>query len=181
MNTIDSIIAKVIETEGGYVNNKADKGGETRFGITVAVARANGYQGPMIDMPQAMAEAIYRKRYITAPMFDQVLTINEQIGTELIDTGVNMGPSRAAEYLQRWLNGFNVTGSGYQDLFVDGRLGSVSIDALRRFLDSRGAEGGRVLLRGLNGSQAARYLELTEQNKTQRQFLYGWIRARVEA
>ena len=181
MNTIDSIIAKVIETEGGYVNNKADKGGETRFGITVAVARANGYQGPMIDMPQAMAEAIYRKRYITEPMFDQVLAINEHIGRELIDTGVNMGPSRAAEYLQRWLNGFNVTGSGYQDLFVDGRLGSVSIDALRRFLDSRGAEGGRILLRGLNGSQAARYLELTEQNKTQRQFLYGWIRARVEA
>ena len=181
MDTINSIIARVIETEGGYVNNKADKGGETLFGITIAVARANGYQGAMSDMPRVVAEEIYRKRYITEPKFDQVLAINRHIGRELIDTGVNMGPSRAAEYLQRWLNGFNVTGSGYQDLFVDGRLGSVSIDALRRFLDSRGAEGGRVLLRGLNGSQAARYLELTEQNKTQRQFLYGWIRARVEA
>jgi len=180
MNTIDSVIAKVIETEGGYVNNKADNGGETHFGITIEVARVNGYNGATAEMPRVVAEAIYRKRYISEPKFDQVLAINEQIGIELIDTGVNMGPARAAEYLQRWLNGFNVIGSGYQDLFVDGRLGSVSIDALRRFLDSRGAEGVRVLLRGLNGSQAARYLELTEQNKTQRQFLYGWVRARVE-
>ncbi|WP_353954476.1 putative peptidoglycan-binding domain-containing protein [uncultured Pseudomonas sp.] len=35
------------------------------------------------------------------------------------------------------------------------------------------------MLRGLNSSQGARYLEITEANKSQRQFLYGWVRARV--
>jgi len=179
MGVIENIIAEVIKTEGGYVNNKADKGGETKFGITVAVARANGYAGAMVDMPKSLAESIYRKRYITEPLFDQVLAINETVGVELIDTGVNMGPARAAEYLQRWLNGFNVACSGYQDLFVDGRLGALTLDALRLFLSVRGADGACVLLRGLNSSQGDRYLELTEANKTQRSFLYGWVRARV--
>lgn len=179
MSIVDSIIADVIETEGGYVNNVADRGGETNYGITVAVARANGYTGPMKSLPRSLAVAIYTKRYINEPKFDQVLAVNEQIGAELIDTGVNMGPSRAAEFLQRWLNGFNTPGSGYQDLFVDGRLGALSIDALRRFIKVRGGEGIGVLLRGLNSTQGNRYLELTEANKTQRQFLYGWVRARV--
>jgi hypothetical protein len=43
------LIDALIEREGGYVNNPADKGGATNFGITEAVARANGYAGPMRD------------------------------------------------------------------------------------------------------------------------------------
>jgi len=35
------------------------------------------------------------------------------------------------------------------------------------------------MLRALNGVQAARYLEITEGNRSQREFLYGWIRERV--
>lgn len=179
MRYIDAILADVLQAEGGYVNDPNDRGGETNFGITVAVARANGYHGPMQDMPQSVAEAIYRKRYITEPQFDKVATINEAIGLELVDTGVNMGPHRAGEFLQRWLNGFNLPGSGYQDLFVDGRVGPMTLDALKRYLAHRGKEGVSVLLRGLNSGQGNRYLEITEANKSQRSFLYGWVRARV--
>lgn len=176
---IDAIIKAVIDVEGGYSNNPNDRGGETMYGITVAVARANGYQGPMRAMPRSVAESIYRKRYITDPKFDQVLAINTGVGEEVVDTGVNMGPHRAAEYLQRWLNGFNLPGSGYQDLFVDGRVGKLTLDALRRYLSKRGREGEQVLLRGLNSTQGNRYLEITEANRNQRNFLYGWVRARV--
>lgn len=177
---VRAVIDEVIKAEGGYVNDPNDRGGETNFGITVAVARANGYIGRMQDMPRGMAEAIYAKRYVSEPRFDQVLAVNGNVGLELIDTGVNMGPSRAAEFLQRWLNGFNLPGSGYQDLFVDGRLGPLSIDALKRFLGKRGAEGESVLLRGLNSTQACRYLDITEGNRSQRTFLYGWVRNRVQ-
>lgn len=177
---IQQIINEVIRAEGTYSNNPADRGGETMFGITVAVARANGYTGLMRDMPRSVAEGIYRKRYVTEPKFDLVVQVNEAVGLEVIDTGVNMGPSRAAEFLQRWLNGFNLPGSGYQDLFVDGRVGSLTIEALKRYLARRGREGETVLLRGLNSTQGNRYLELTEANKTQRTFLYGWVRARVQ-
>lgn len=175
----EAVIDGVLASERGYVNDPQDAGGETNFGITVAVARANGYDGPMVDMPVSLARQIYRNRYIVAPCFDKVAVLDEQIAGELIDTGVNMGPARAAEFLQRWLNGFNDTGSRYQDVFVDGRIGQVTLDALRAFLRWRGAAGTTVLMRGLNDLQGERYLELTENNKTQRKFLYGWMLQRV--
>lgn len=184
MATLDHpLIARVIDdilrAEGGYVNDPADKGGETNFGITVAVARANGYTGPMRTLPVTVARAIYLARYITGPKFDQVLAIHAGIGAELIDTGVNMGPRPAAEFLQRWLNGFNDTGTRYPVLTVDGRLGDQSLAALAAFIAWRGQDGASVMLRALNGLQAARYLDITEANKTQRRFLFGWLRTRV--
>ena len=39
---VDLLIDGLIEREGGYVSNAADKGGPTCFGITEAVARAHG-------------------------------------------------------------------------------------------------------------------------------------------
>lgn len=176
---VAAIIDEIIRVEGGYANNPADRGGETMYGITKEVARANGYAGPMRNMPRTVAERIYRQRYIETPKFDQVLARSAQIGIELIDTGVNMGPARAAEFFQRWLNGFNLPGSGVPDLFVDGRIGALTLSALDRFLARRGREGEKVLLTGLNCSQGARYLGITESNKSQRTFLYGWVRARV--
>ncbi len=175
----EAVIDGVLASEGGYVNDPSDAGGETNFGITVAVARANGYDGPMRDLPVSLARQIYRNRYIVSPSFDKVAVIDEAIAGELIDTGVNMGPSRAAEFLQRWLNGFNDTGSRYQDIFVDARIGPVTLDALRAFLRWRGADGTTVLMRGLNDLQGTRYLELAEGNRSQRKFLFGWMLQRV--
>lgn len=176
---IDQIINAVIDAEGGYSNHPDDGGGETMYGITKAVARENGYVGDMRMMPRSVAERIYRNRYITTPRFHLILEVSPKIAEELIDTGVNMGPHRAAEFLQRWLNGFNVLSSGYADLFVDGRIGPVTVDALKRYLTARGAEGERVMLRALNCTQGNRYLEISEGNHSQRTFLYGWMRARV--
>ena len=178
MDRITEIIENVIRTEGGYVNNPADQGGETRYGITVAAARRAGYAGPMRDLPIDLARQIYRRRYITEPRFDQVAGIDADIGEELIDTGVNMGPGRAAEFLQRWLNGMNSAGR-YEELFTDGRIGPATLAALRTYLAWRGADGKRVLLRGLNSVQGTRYLEITETRRDQRQFLFGWMLQRV--
>lgn len=177
--TFDSIIEGILAVEKGYVDHPNDQGGPTNYGITVAVARANGYQGDMRALPISLARSIYQRRYIVEPKFDQVAAINADIATELIDIGVNMGPGRAAEFLQRWLNGFNSGGSRYAELFVDGRLGPISLDALRAFLKWRGVEGIKVMLKALNGVQGATYLEIAEANKSQRDFLYGWIRERV--
>src|SRR5690349_5113750 len=52
---VDGLIDGLIEREGGYVANPADKGGPTCFGITQAVARANGYVGPMRELPRVEA------------------------------------------------------------------------------------------------------------------------------
>jgi lysozyme family protein len=172
---IDDIIAK----EQGYVDHADDRGGPTCWGITQAVARDNGYDGPMQDLPQSLAREIYRKRYIVRPAFDKVAVIDASIAEELIDTGVNMHPGRAAEFLQRALNAFNQQGTRYADLFVDGQIGGVTLDALRKYLRHRGEEGTRVMVCALNVLQGGRYFDITENNPSQESFTYGWIRNRV--
>ena len=54
---VDAMIAQVIAREGDYSDHPADRGGATRFGITEAVARADGYAGPMRRLPLGRAEA----------------------------------------------------------------------------------------------------------------------------
>lgn len=176
---INQIIDGVIGKEGRYSNNPNDTGGETMWGITIGTARANGYQGPMKDMPRPTAAEIYRKKYVVEPGFDKVLAISEKIGEELVDTGVNMGVSIPGPWLQRWLNVFNNGGKLYADLKADGAIGPMTIAALKAFLAARGAEGEKVLARALNCSQGSRYLDITEKREANETFIYGWMNNRV--
>ena len=50
--SIDDLIDSLIDREGGYSNHPADRGGPTNYGITEAVARAQGYRGHMRDLPR---------------------------------------------------------------------------------------------------------------------------------
>ena len=50
----DQIIDEIIRKEGGYVNDPADSGGETNWGITVSRARQSGYNGDMRTMPRSV-------------------------------------------------------------------------------------------------------------------------------
>ncbi len=178
--SFEKIIDGILAVEKGYVDHPADRGGPTNYGITQAVARSNGYGGDMRYLPPEFARQVYFKRYIAEPGFDKITSIDSAIGEELIDTGVNMGPGRAAEFLQRWLNAFNADNRLGGDLFVDGRLGTQTFNMLSAFIAWRGKQGSIAMVRALNGSQANRYLEITEGNKTQRAFVFGWISNRVQ-
>src|SRR5947209_18798394 len=101
------MIDALIEREGGYVSNPADKGGPTCFGITEAVARANGYSGPMRQLPREEAAAIYKRLYWLRPRLDEVAKRSADIAAELFDTGVNMGPAVANTFLPRALTALN--------------------------------------------------------------------------
>lgn len=52
MNFVERAMDATFQHEGGYVNNPNDRGGETNWGITIAVARAYGYTGPMRQRSQ---------------------------------------------------------------------------------------------------------------------------------
>ncbi|MCY3336659.1 glycoside hydrolase family 108 protein, partial [Acinetobacter baumannii] len=113
---IEQYLDELIKREGGYVNNPADRGGATKYGITEAVARENGYKGNMKDLPLDVAKAIYKKQYWTAPRFDQVNAVSSAVAEELLDTGVNCGTGFAKPLLQRALNLLNNQGkAGYAD------------------------------------------------------------------
>lgn len=174
MTSIREIIEDIIRVEGGYVNHPNDPGGATKYGITKKVARANGYNESMKDLPYDVAYKIYYTDYVVKPGFDNVADIDSTIGAEVVDTGVNMGPAVAGKFLQRALNA--VSGAG---LVVDGAVGKRTINALDDFLRLRGSAGTKVLLKMLNSLQCVRYIELTESNAKNRSFIYGWVANRV--
>jgi len=82
---IEQYLDELIKREGGYVNNPTDQGGATKYGITKAVARANGFKGSMRYLPLEVAKAIYKKQYWIAPRFDQVNGVSSAVAEELED------------------------------------------------------------------------------------------------
>lgn len=62
MRNFDKAFVELLGNEGSYSNDPHDPGGETMWGITIAVARENGYVGAMKDMDQSIAKTIYADR-----------------------------------------------------------------------------------------------------------------------
>jgi lysozyme family protein len=176
---VDQLVEALIEREGGFVNNAADKGGPTCFGITEAVARAHGYAGAMRLLPREDAVAVYKRLYWLRPRLDEVAKRSARLAAELFDTGVNMGPAVAATFLQRALTALNRNGTDYPDLVPDGRIGPSTLAALDTFLRIRGSSGETVLLRALEALQGERYLRLAERRPANEAFLYGWLANRI--
>ena len=177
---VDELIDNLIEREGGFSDHPADAGGPTCFGITEAVARAHGYDGPMRRLPRSEAARIYKRLYWLRPRFDEVAKRSPRVAAELFDTGANMGPSVAATFLQRALTALNRNGLDYPDLVPDGRIGAQTLSALDAFLAKRGeANGETVLMRALEALQGERYLRLAERRPANEAFLYGWLANRM--
>ena len=178
--SIDAIIDATIGREGSYSNHPSDRGGETMWGITVAVARENGYSGAMRSRPRESAAAIYRAKYLVKPGFDKVLALAPRVAEELFDTGVNMGTDYPRRWLQQWLNALNRQGRDYADIAEDGLIGPGTIKALAGLVKARGQEAAEdVLLKGLNGDQAVRYKELARARGANEDFVFGWLAGRV--
>jgi len=176
--TVDQIIDGLLKKEGGFVDHKDDRGGATNWGITEAVARANGWTGLMRGMPESVARDIYRRKYIEWPGFHMILPLSPAIAAEVIDTGINMGPRVATRFLQRALNALNRQQVDYADIAMDGLCGPATVRALAAFL-ARRRDGERVMLIALNALQGARYVELAEGRAANESFLNGWLANRV--
>lgn len=176
---LHALIDAVIDREGGFVDDPADRGGATRWGVTQAVARANGYTGDMRAYPRAAAVAVYRTLYWYRPRFDRIAARAPVLAADLFDTAVNMGAAVATGFLQRALNALNRGGRDYPDHPVDGTIGPATLAALDAFLTHRTPGGEAVLVKAIEALQGERYLSLAEQRPANEAFLYGWLANRV--
>lgn len=136
MSGFDDAFLATVGNEGGYSNDPRDPGGETKWGITAAVARANGYAGPMREMPLSVAKAIYKARYWTPIRGDE---LPPDVADDLFDIAVNHGVDTAIKALQ---TAVHVT--------VDGDLGPKTVAA------ARAANPDKVVM-GLIGLRMLRY------------------------
>lgn len=181
MKTIDQMIDDLVVREGGYVNNPADRGGPTNFGITKSKAAEHDYTGDMRNLPKATARAIYWSDFVKVPGIDMLAKRSPRLAAEALDTGVNMGAPWGVMMLQRALNALNGGGNDWPDLAkIDGGFGSKSDAALAGCQKRRAAEQWEdVLLAAMNVQQGGRYLDIMERSPTQEAFGWGWFRNRV--
>lgn len=170
-----AIVAGVFAVEGGYVNNPADPGGETNHGVTVAVAREHGYQGPMRELPKATAQRIYTQDYIERPGFHSVIVLSPALGEKLVDAGVNVGTARSARWFQEAINHLSRGGADFPIVAVDGHIGAQTLAAYQALERKRGrVKACELTLKLMDVQQGAHYMR---QNKPM--FIVGWADARL--
>lgn len=186
MKKAEEFIRAMIQVEGGYVNHPLDRGGPTKYGITLKAYREVNPAATLEDLRMlsvSEAEKFYFECYFILPQFNRVARLNETLGMQLLDMGVNQGRGQSSRSLQRALNLFNkdhsVAGATYPELVVDGKIGNSTIYALSTFLNMRGNAGASVLQKTLNVLKGFRYIEITEERKENEEFIFGWFANRV--
>ena len=157
----------VLAMEGGFVNDLADHGGATNWGITAAtLAHWRGHpvtEADVRSLQPVEARTIYHANY-----WNTVRGAELPSGVDLVvfDISVNSGPRRAVRMLQEALG-----------VIVDGILGPVTLRAVAV------AEAGVVIDR-LADARRRFYVALTQRDPSQARFLAGWqnrVRATTKA
>lgn len=152
----------MIAREGGYFNHPADKGGPTKYGVTLAtLSKARGKQATIKDVRALCieeAKAIYRESYYRAPGIHKLPRLIQE---QVFDISVNSGPDRAVRMLQEALN---VLGSR---LVVDGKIGRKTIGAAQ-------LHPSAYINNVLAHLRLAFFEGLVRRSPSQRAFLKGW-------
>jgi len=149
--TFDEAFVALLGNEGGYVNNSADPGGATNWGITARVAIANGYIGDMRYLSQDTAKGIYKKLYWDAVRGDE---LPPALVFHVFDAAVNSGPAQAIKWLQQAVG-----------TVPDGVLGAITLAATQR------ADVGRLV-----AAFSAGRLDFMTNLPTWAAFGKGWAR-----
>lgn len=171
--------------EGGYNNDSDDIGGETFKGIARNYNPSwRGWRiidnaktetsfpknlSNRLDLDK-LVKSFYKSRYWDVNLLDACPSQN--IANEMFDTGVNMGVSRAAKFLQRALNRLNKNGLIYPDLVEDGKMGPNTLRALKASIKYK---GDSYIYKLLNIYQGSHYDKYMNKNSTQEKFAIGWL------
>lgn len=150
------LIADTLEREGGYVNNPADPGGETKYGISKrSYPRIN-----IRNLTLAQAKAIYYRDW-WVPLRCSEITA-DTVAQKLLDTAINMGKERAVELLQQALRALG------QQVTVDGLIGSKTIEAVN-------VVSSEALLSIMRKKQALYYKDLIAQKPSLARYEQEWL------
>lgn len=139
MKTDAQIIDELIRREGSaFTDHPADRGGPTKYGITLATLRAYYRKLQRKHIPtvadlqrlrETEARGIYLDEYIDGPGFDQIE--NDAVRALVVDCAVQHGQDNATVFVQKSIPG----------LAVDGKFGpktaaAVNLEAPRRLFAS---------------------------------------------
>ena len=161
----NSIIDKNLEHEGGYVNNKNDRGGKTKYGITkpfmedFKYALPGGKAIPIEDLTVDDAKKLYKAmwdRYNLGHVRDK------NVAYVIFDYMINTFYHTAAKRVQEVLN------TGGAALKVDGHLGEKSLNAIHN-------SDYKWLIDEVLKNRHHHYREQVKDDSTQHDFYAGWM------
>ena len=154
------IIEDLLEREGGYVDNPDDRGGPTKFGITLETLRKWRRDNKLtflaikfMDVDEA--RLIYAYKYIEEPGFN--LINNKQVREVVVDAGVMSGPTRVTRWLQTLVR-----------VKVDGNLGPITAAKVN-------SRNSHEIVRRFSVWRIKFYVRIAKKNESQLKFLEGWI------
>jgi len=152
----DEIIERVIEHEGGYINDPDDAGGETNYGITKRFY-------PTLDiknLTKEQAKDIYKKDYWDK---NRVEELPENLWHIFFDMCINQGRGTAVKILQRAAN------SKGKNLKVDGGMGPATLKAIEH-----------IELERVRAYRVKYYADLVNAKPEQDKFYFGWFKRSME-
>ena len=155
----DLALPLVLKYEGGYVNDKDDKGGATNKGITQKVYDSyrikNSLEVQSVKfISNKEVEDIYFDGYWLAGKCDK---LPQKVAVAHFDTCVNSGISRGSKILQKAAG-----------VLVDGAIGNQTLAAVNRMSET--------ILMNKYLDERIRFLNLiVERNPVQGKFLRGWL------
>ena len=146
----------VIQNEGGYVFDKNDPGGETKFGITKRSYPALNIK----DLTLEDAKKIYYRDFWQKGKFEEIS--DDLIAMQVFDLSVNLGIRSAVIVLQRALRSVGKT------VQEDGLMGPETLLATMY-------SEPRSLLAAIKSEAAGYYRQIAAKNPSQQKFLKGWL------
>ena len=153
----DDIIEKVLEHEGGIVDDPTDAGGLTNMGISQRAYPDEDIRGLTVERAKELYKRDYWDRYRTGSLPDRLRHI-------FVDMCINMGGGRDIKILQEACNSKNAT-----KIDVDGGIGPATIKAATNVEPFR-----------LRAYRVMFYAELVMKKPEQERFWVGWFRRSCE-
>lgn len=164
MASADLAIARTLEREGStYTDHPADRGGPTRWGITLATlerVKPGATAADVRALTREDAVGIYRRLY-----WPEAYTaiVDQAVAGKLYDAGVNSGPRWAVRMAQQ-----AATRLGHL-CAADGAFGPATLAAVN-------ACEPKALLLEMARAMAAHYRAIVAADPTQEVFLAGWLK-----
>ena len=175
MANFDSAVSFMLPNEGGLVDNPADPGGITNFGISLRflknlsperLKRYGIFNEPTTVTIRSLtvdqAKLIYRGEFWEALPFEKIQ--NQILCNIIFDTCVNVGLTQGTKIAQRAVWAAMKLRNAIKD---DGVMGSKTIQAINQC--------SFMLLPCLLAVRAGFYRLLAEKNPANKEFLNGWL------
>ena len=159
MDRFEKFLDYIFEVEGGYTDDKNDRGGKTTLGITEEEARDFGYTGDMRNLTKDFAKNIYLKKYYLGNKLDKVK--NDKVALSIFDWAVNSG-RRGIKKAQIVANKFGA------NLVIDGIVGNKTLEVINGI-------NPEAFLKEYHEIQRIFYKNLAARDSSQEGFLKGWL------